>query len=105
LDRPAGPDDLGELHRYDPQQGVLALSPHLRPGQQSFRMATQLAYLEHPALLDELAAGQADATTRTLTRIGLANYFAAALVLPYGEFHRAAESFRYDLERLADHFA
>jgi XRE family transcriptional regulator, fatty acid utilization regulator len=105
LDRPAGRDDLGELHRYDPQQRVLALSPHLRPGQQAFRMATQLAYLEHPALLDELAAGQADATTRTLTRIGLANYFAAALVLPYGEFHRAAESFRYDLERLADHFA
>jgi XRE family transcriptional regulator, fatty acid utilization regulator len=104
-----GLDDVtadGALHRYDPVERVLRLSPHLRPGQQAFRMATQLAYLEQEALIDALAATgeHDDPTTHTLTRIGLAHYYAAALVLPYGDVHRTAEAFRYDLERLADHY-
>jgi predicted transcriptional regulator len=32
---------------------------------------------------------------------GLANYFAAAAVMPYEQFHGAAEDFRYDIERLS----
>jgi len=55
-------------------------------------------------LLDSISAA-AHPQARTLTRIRLANYFAAALILPYEEFHQAAESFGYDVERLADHFA
>ncbi|NED84015.1 DUF2083 domain-containing protein, partial [Streptomyces sp. SID11233] len=39
-----------------------------------------------------------------LTRIGLAHYFAGALVLPYREFHARAEEYRYDIERLGDHY-
>ncbi|WP_395298192.1 short-chain fatty acyl-CoA regulator family protein [Kitasatospora hibisci] len=94
------------LHRYDPRTGVLSLSDRLRPGQQAFRMATQLAYLEHDPLLSELAAQDSPegSTAWSLTRIGLANYFAAALVLPYTTFHTEAESSRYDIEHLADHF-
>ncbi|KPM56226.1 Cro/Cl family transcriptional regulator [Frankia sp. R43] len=93
-----------DLHRYDPAERVLRLAGHLRAGQQAFRMATQLAFLEHDELLDDLAR-PVQPRARALTRIGLANYFAAALILPYGEFHQAAEAFRYDIERLADHFA
>lgn len=93
-----------ELHRYDPVERILRLAGHLRAGQQAFRMATQLAFLEHDDLLDTLAR-PVHPQARTLTRIGLANYFAAALILPYGEFHQAAETFRYDVEQLADHFA
>jgi hypothetical protein len=102
-----GLDGDSELHSYDPARRTLALSAHLRPGQQAFRMATQLAYLEQEPLIDTVAATgeHDDDATHTLTRIGLANYFAAALVLPYGDFHRTAESYRYDLERLADHYA
>ncbi|MFF9641184.1 short-chain fatty acyl-CoA regulator family protein [Kitasatospora aureofaciens] len=94
------------LHHYDPAARVLHLSSRLRPGQQAFRMATQLAYLEHDGLLSELAAqdSPADSVTWSLTRIGLANYYAAALVLPYRVFHTEAEATRYDIERLADHF-
>ncbi|PBC75603.1 hypothetical protein BX265_0273 [Streptomyces sp. TLI_235] len=94
------------LHRYDPHTRVLHLSDRLRPGQQAFRMATQLAYLEHDPLLSELAAQDSPegSTARSLTRIGLANYFAAALVLPYTAFHAEAERSRYDIEHLADHF-
>jgi predicted transcriptional regulator len=36
--------------------------------------------------------------------IGLANYFAAALLLPYEVFRATAEEFRYDVERLSGHF-
>ncbi|MEV6207848.1 short-chain fatty acyl-CoA regulator family protein [Kitasatospora sp. NPDC051914] len=94
------------LHQYDEHARVLRLSDRLRPGQQAFRMATQLAYLEHDALLSELAAQDSPegSAARSLTRIGLANYFAAALVLPYTAFHAEAERTRYDIERLADHF-
>ncbi|MER7578878.1 short-chain fatty acyl-CoA regulator family protein [Kitasatospora sp. NPDC097691] len=94
------------LHRYDPRTRVLSLSDRLRPGQQAFRMATQLGYLEHDPLLSELAAEDSPegSTAWSLTRIGLANHFAAALVLPYTAFHAEAESARYDIEYLADHF-
>ncbi|MEV4612442.1 short-chain fatty acyl-CoA regulator family protein [Kitasatospora sp. NPDC049258] len=94
------------LHEYDPRSRVLRLSGRLRPGQQAFRMATQLAYLEHDALLGELAAQDSPegSAAWSLTRIGLANYFAAALVLPYPAFHAEAEAARYDIEHLADHF-
>ncbi|OSY44057.1 MULTISPECIES: short-chain fatty acyl-CoA regulator family protein [Pseudonocardia] len=99
----------GELHRYDRVNRMLRLSPALRAGQQAFRMATQLAFLEQEHTIEALAAedtpaGDDAAETRTLTRIGLARYFAAALVLPYGEFRATAEEFRYDIERMADHF-
>lgn len=97
-------EERGDLHSYDASRRILALSPHLKPGQQAFRMATQLAFLEEEPLIDALAAEEADPTTHTLTRIGLANYYAAALVLPYKDFHRTAESYRYDLERLSDHY-
>ncbi|GAA0496351.1 short-chain fatty acyl-CoA regulator family protein [Streptomyces sp. NPDC046215] len=95
-----------ELHRYEPAARLLHLSPRLRPGQQAFRMATQLALLEFGEQLSQLAAEDfaADSPAWSPARIGLANYAAAALILPYGVFHTAAEEMRYDIERLADHF-
>ncbi|MFJ3502166.1 short-chain fatty acyl-CoA regulator family protein [Streptomyces sp. NPDC090135] len=95
-----------QLHRYDPAARILHLSPRLRPGQQAFRMATQLALLEQDALLSSYASEDYEETAPTwpLARIGVANYFAAALVLPYRAFHAAAEETRYDIERLTDRF-
>ncbi|MFJ3927384.1 short-chain fatty acyl-CoA regulator family protein [Streptomyces sp. NPDC090022] len=100
------PDSEDRLHHYDGASRVLHLSNRLRPGQQAFRMATQLALLEYRAELDRLAAEDfpQDSPAHALARIGIANYFAAALILPYGAFHTAAEEFRYDIERLTDHF-
>jgi predicted transcriptional regulator len=34
----------------------------------------------------------------------LAAYFAAALIMPYGPFHRACRDYRYDIERLGRRF-
>jgi predicted transcriptional regulator len=68
-------------------------------------MAALLASLEHPDLIDALTSEGDLSTTAgtTLTRIGLASYFAAALIMPYRTFHALAERYRYDIERLADH--
>ncbi|MCS0605540.1 short-chain fatty acyl-CoA regulator family protein [Streptomyces sp. LP11] len=100
-------DDAGDhLHHYDAVTRTLHLSGRLRPGQRAFRAATQLALLEHGAELDRLAAEDfaPGSPAHTLARIGIANYFAAALILPYRAFHTAAEEARYDIERLTDRY-
>ncbi len=99
-------DDDAIQHRLDVRQRVLYLAARLAPGQQAFRMATQLALLEHRDLIARLAdaAGFATDTAKQLARIGLANYFAGALILPYGRIRARAEEYRYDVERLAEHF-
>ncbi|GAA2493966.1 short-chain fatty acyl-CoA regulator family protein [Actinocorallia cavernae] len=94
------------LHHYDAPTRTLHLSTRLRPGQRAFRLATQLALLEHGTELDQLAAEDftPGSPAHALARIGIANYFAAALVLPYRDFHTAAEEVRYDIERLTDRY-
>lgn len=96
----------GEQHRFEPDTRVLRLAPSMRVGQRAFRMASQIALLEYDDLIAELADSWAFSgpAARSLARVGLANYFAGALILPYGEFYTCAEEFRYDIERLCDHF-
>ncbi|QKS01281.1 DUF2083 domain-containing protein [Sphingomonas sp. CL5.1] len=88
--------------RFDAPRHLLHLSADLSPGQQVFQMATQLAFLELDEEIGRLAENAilADQEARRLARIGLANYFAGALVLPYGDFLAAAEAEHYDIERL-----
>ncbi|MFD8758060.1 short-chain fatty acyl-CoA regulator family protein [Streptomyces mirabilis] len=94
------------LHHYDEASRTLHLSGRLRPGQRAFRLATQLALLEYGDELDRQAATDfpAGSPSHALARIGIANYFAAALILPYRTFHAAAEEVRYDIERLTDRY-
>ena len=81
----------------------MEISGHLSSGQTVFKMAAELAYLEFGGLIDKLVdEGKfTSEESTTLARLGLANYFAAATVLPYGQFHDVAENFRYDVERLS----
>ncbi|WP_434212099.1 helix-turn-helix domain-containing protein [[Pseudomonas] boreopolis] len=90
----------------DPAHRTLWLATHLKPGQQAFQMAAQLALLEHASLLDARIAdaGFDDPGRAALMRIGLSNYFAGALVMPYGEFLRSARESRYDIDWLAHRF-
>ena len=100
-------DGAGAKRSYDPGQRLLLLSPDLEPAQQAFQLATQLALLEIPELIAQLtdAAPLADdGAARSLARIGLANYFAGALLLPYGAFAQAAEALRYDIDLLQQRF-
>jgi predicted transcriptional regulator/DNA-binding XRE family transcriptional regulator len=96
----------GRTRQFDTATRVLRLPDHLRPGQQAFQMAVQLAYLELNHLLDKLIGegGFGSAESMRLARIGLANYFAGALVMPYSPFLQSAEELNYDLDRLSNRF-
>src|SRR5690606_14095996 len=91
------------LHRYDPETRTLELNNQLSSGQQVFKMAAELGYLEFGDLIDKLVdeGHFTSDESRKLARLGLANYFAAATVLPYRQFHGVTENFRYDIERLS----
>ncbi|MGW0045388.1 acetate metabolism transcriptional regulator RamB [Rhodococcus sp. NPDC003348] len=101
--------DLGEgvLHRFDSEARVLEISPHLSGGQKVFKFAAELAYLECGDLIEKLVdeGNFTSDASRSLAKLGLANYFAAATVLPYSQFHEIAEDFRYDIERLSAFFS
>jgi predicted transcriptional regulator/transcriptional regulator with XRE-family HTH domain len=102
------PSDVigGSLRRYDRHREEIWLDDRLDQAGQNFQLATQLAYLELRAPLD---AALAEGTflsdeSRQLARGGLAAYAAAALVMPYGTFARAAEARAYDVEALGREF-
>lgn len=101
--------DLGDpvLHRFDPATRTLEIGGHLASGQYVFKLAAELGYLEFGDLIDKLVdEGKFTSDeSRTLARLGLANYVAAATVLPYRQFHDVAENFRYDVERLSAFYA
>ena len=94
------PDGL--WHRFSADDHRLDLSAHLTAGQQAFRVASELAFLEHGELLEHLVEAGAFSSPagRDLALRGLANYFAAAVLMPYERFLDTAEDFRYDVERL-----
>jgi len=102
--RAAPGDDT--IRRYDPAARALYLNPYSPPATRTFQMAFQIAALEGE---DEIAAIARRADFRTpeaveICRIGLQNYFAGALALPYQAFQGAAKELRHDLELLAARF-
>lgn len=101
------PQDVipGQLMWLDPHRRHLNLSEHLDQPGRRFQIAVQLARLEYADLMNAEcdAAGLSDAA-RPLLRTSFANYFAAALLMPYTSFQKAAESERYDVELLCQRF-
>ncbi|WP_020100903.1 short-chain fatty acyl-CoA regulator family protein [Mycobacterium sp. 360MFTsu5.1] len=91
---------------YREDVGVLHLARWLHPGQRAFQLATQVALLMYADLIAALVAGddQLSSEAREVAQIGLANYFAGALLMPYRLFLAAAEELRYDIDRLARRF-
>ena len=91
---------------FQPDSRTLYLARWLYPGQRAFQIATQIALLTHADLIAGIIAGndQLSDDARGVARIGLANYFAGALLLPYQRILAAAESVRYDIDHLARRF-
>ena len=86
--------------------GRLTLSTRMAGPTQRFQLLHQIALLTQGDLIEatlDLARFQSDAA-RAIAKIGLANYFAGAALLPYRAFLAAARETRHDLERLADRF-
>ncbi|NIZ10235.1 short-chain fatty acyl-CoA regulator family protein [Pseudooceanicola sp. HF7] len=99
-------DDCDQLRRYDPEAKHLTLSLRATPETQTFQLLLQVALLQQDKLLDatlDLARFQSD-TSRDIAKIGLANYFAGAALMPYGKILEAAQAERHDLEVLAMRF-
>jgi predicted transcriptional regulator/DNA-binding XRE family transcriptional regulator len=92
--------------RYDPHRKRLLLSETLGPSSRAFAVAFQLALSEHDIELTAIAetAAAPDEATRRLLKVSLTNTLAAAILMPYGPFHRTAEETGYDLGRLQARF-
>jgi predicted transcriptional regulator/DNA-binding XRE family transcriptional regulator len=98
-------DDAG-IRRYDPARKELTLSPRTAPETQRFQLLHQYALIAQGRLLEatlDLARFQTD-TARSIAKVGMANYFAGAVLMPYGRFMEAAGETRHDLEELAVRF-
>ena len=98
--------DTDTLRTYNPETKRLILSRRAAPETQTFQLLLQVALLQHDQLLEatlDFARFQSDAA-RAIAKIGLANYFAGAALMPYGAFLDAAREVRHDVEVLALRF-
>ena len=97
---------VGSMRRLDWHHKDILLDDELDQASQSFQLAQQLAYLEmDEAVARAMADGVfASESGERLTRRALAGYVAAAVMMPYTAFARAAEARRYDVEALARQF-
>ncbi|MCI3131934.1 helix-turn-helix domain-containing protein [Phenylobacterium aquaticum] len=100
-------DGAGDLmRRYDPESRTLTLGATQPMATRAFQMAFHIVSAELGDLIEaELAAsGLHGDAARDVCRVGLRNYAAGALVLPYRQFAAAARELRHDVERLARRF-
>ncbi|MBL9056445.1 MAG: DUF2083 domain-containing protein [Rhodobacteraceae bacterium] len=98
--------DNGPLRAFNLQERRLDLSARAAAPTQRFQLLYQVALQTQNELL-EATLDLARFTTpeaRDIAKIGLANYFAGAALMPYRAFLEAAQKTRHDLERLSDIF-
>ncbi|MDZ4137187.1 MAG: short-chain fatty acyl-CoA regulator family protein, partial [Paracoccaceae bacterium] len=91
---------------FDAGSARLRISARASGPTQLFKLLYPVALLTQTDLLEatlDLARFQTP-EARDIAKIGLANYFAGAALLPYRAFQTAALETRHDLERLADLF-
>lgn len=98
--------DTDKLRSFDPDTRELTLSRRAPPESQTFQVLLQVALIKQEALLEatlDLARFHS-AEARAIAKIGLANYFAGAALMPYAAFQQEARNCRHDVEALAGHF-
>jgi predicted transcriptional regulator len=95
------------LRSFDVGAGVLSVDPSLPSESRLFLLAHQLMRLELTATISATIAGaqlRSDEAFQLLS-IGLANYAAGALLMPYAAFRAAARALRHDIDALRLVFA
>ncbi len=100
--------DAGDeaIRRFDPVGRVLTVSRYASAPTRDFHIAIQIAQLHAAEKIDAVlkqASFRSDEAIE-ICRMGLHNYFAGALILPYRNFHQAARELRHDIELLAARF-
>ncbi|HEU4407669.1 MAG TPA: short-chain fatty acyl-CoA regulator family protein [Polyangiaceae bacterium] len=101
-----GPAARETLRRFDPKRKVLTLSELLPTRSRAFQLAAQACLLTQREALDRLTDDPllTSAEARALGRVALANYFAAAVLMPYAPFLRACRDERYDIDVIGRRF-
>lgn len=100
-------DDLGDALRvFDEEKRVVHLSQALSGSNRVFQLAHVLCAVEYPEILAELVERSGLRVPQALARlrVELANYFAAAFMMPYEPFLAEAEAYAYDIDRVASTF-
>src|SRR6185295_19697354 len=96
------------VRRIDKEHKALTLSAGLTEQPLKFQLATSLGLLvlDREKLLERIlgATPLKHAQTQRLIKVNLSNYFAGALLLPYGDFFKEVEKSRYDAELLSQIF-
>lgn len=96
----------GALRTYDPKARLLTLSETISRESRGFQMAFQLALLESRDAVEALVkpAAPTSPDAAELLRVGLLNYIAGAIIMPYEPFLASAQEVRYDVDFLAARF-
>jgi XRE family transcriptional regulator, fatty acid utilization regulator len=96
------------VRRLDPETQTLNLSPDLTEQPLKFQLAASagLLTLDRERLVERIVGGARTrhGETLRLIKVNLANYFAGALMLPYGDFFKEVQRTRYDVELLSNIF-
>jgi predicted transcriptional regulator/transcriptional regulator with XRE-family HTH domain len=96
----------GVLRRFDPATRRLDLAETLPRESRGFHMAFQLALFEArdavECVLHEAAPSSGEAAM--LIRVGLLNYVAGAVLMPYSAYLAAARALRHDMEGVLARF-
>jgi len=102
----ASPDETAPLRALDRQRGTLTLNGAMPPESRRFLIAHQLVAIEFAGTILDIveAAAVSSVEARNLLRIGLANYAAGALTMPYARFRATARQMRHDIDRLCRRF-
>lgn len=97
---------MGSIRRLDHHRREVFLDEALDSASQGFQLALQLVYLEMRETIGAVLNEGSFATEngRRLTHRAVASYAAAAMVMPYGPFARAAVERHYDIEALGRQF-
>lgn len=94
------------LRFYDDKAKTIVLSEALDYPNRLFQLIHVNCLIEHAGLLDELIAQSqiSDEHGKLRCRVELANYFAAAVVMPYAQFLSETVASKYDFDHLATRF-
>jgi predicted transcriptional regulator/DNA-binding XRE family transcriptional regulator len=94
------------LRRFDRHRRQLLISEMIDAPGRAFQVAFQIGLVECSSHFESIVgrAGPLADAQRRLYRITLANYYAAAVLMPYAAFHAAAETLSYDVQVLGQRF-
>ena len=94
------------LRSLEAKSSKLYINPSLPTPSQVFQLLAQIAILEESEAIEKILDDGNFSTpeARAIAKLGLANYFAGAAMMPYARFLNKARELRHDLELLSDHF-